>query len=512
MPTCAATAAFLKELVDQKVVSPFAPADVTALQGLGLLQAFSSSELAQVKGEVDDLQKAQMALAQEAAQRSQAATEVGLDTRRSHSILFHLQGVDHQKSTLERLQQEESALRNLDSDLLKRQQDFAQLLAKKSVLDMACPYNNGFVAITTAGRMALRDLNVRLYRVGDQEFSKYWTDAQASDRELWTLSGQSAVVHGPLTVALPGVDPSYLWAIAIGMVKGNVDPAPAVAKFRSAYDQVLSLSSNVENRLLAAEVLSITPHTLEEALPELRSLVTDLKDTSVPEPAALGVASILLLGQRADGTFALSSFENFRTATPSYEAAALLSIDYEPYDAMIAKFGYLKSLFASWGYSASEDTELAAAYLTVSELPADSISSKLAILTRGVAGYLQYPLVAASILASIPVLEANETLSLLEKAYEVLGRYTGPLPQAELICLAVRLVHSVRSVDELDPTAKAPTTPSALSYGNAPLHLWAPVFITHSVYYSTFSGIGGPHPGHVHTWGGGGWGGGGFVG
>jgi hypothetical protein len=38
--------------------------------------------------------------------------------------------------------------------------------------------------------------------------------------------------------------------------------------------------------------------------------------------------------------------------------------------------------------------------------------------------------------------------------------------------------------------------------------LWyAPLIMVHSSYYSTFSGIGGVHPAHVHGYGGGGFGG-----
>jgi hypothetical protein len=105
-------------------------------------------------------------------------------------------------------------------------------------------------------------------------------------------------------------------------------------------------------------------------------------------------------------------------------------------------------------------------------------------------------------------MEANETLSLLERAYELLGQRTGPMSQAELICLAVRLIHGirVRSVDELDATARA--APAAATgaarayYPVGPRWFFVPLIVTHGAYYSTFSGFGGPHPGHVHAVGG----------
>jgi hypothetical protein len=181
-----------------------------------------------------------------------------------------------------------------------------------------------------------------------------------------------------------------------------------------------------------------------------------------------------------------------------------------PFDELSGRFHSMRSMFGGWGFQPSEDVELSSAYLAVSELPLEGVTGKLAILTRGMAMYLQYPLVAASILAAVPVLEANETLSLLERAYEVIGQRTGPMSQAELICLAVRMVHGIKiaSVDELDATARAAPAaataarPTGFYYPRGPGFFFLPLIVTHGAYYSTFSGVGGLHPGHVHAVGG----------
>lgn len=147
--------------------------------------------------------------------------------------------------------------------------------------------------------------------------------------------------------------------------------------------------------------------------------------------------------------------------------------------------------------------ELAASFLTLSDLPADGISTKLTILSRSLIAYLQYPLVASAILASIPVLEANETLNLLEHAYEIIGRRAMPMSQAELLCLAVRMIHGIRSetVGGLDTTATA--RPAGFTYLPTQRFFFVPIVILHGSYYSTFGGFGGAHPGHLHAFGGG---------
>ena len=154
----------------------------------------------------------------------------------------------------------------------------------------------------------------------------------------------------------------------------------------------------------------------------------------------------------------------------------------------------------------SEDTELASAFLSISDFGPEDVRSKLTIIENGLRNYLEYPLVAAAILASVPTLEANELLNLMEKAYFLLGSYVKDLERSEMISLAVRMIHGIRNeiVKQLDPTAAIVKTPVQFTY--VPTHVfffyYAPLIIAHSSYHSTFSGIGGYHPAHVHGVGG----------
>lgn len=132
--------------------------------------------------------------------------------------------------------------------------------------------------------------------------------------------------------------------------------------------------------------------------------------------------------------------------------------------------------------------------------------SKLTIIENGLRNYLEYPLVASAILASIPTLEANEILDLMEKAYFLLRPYVTDLERSEAISLAVRMIHGIKNelIKELDPTATIVKTPVQFTY--VPTNIFfiyhAPLIIAHSSYYSTYSGIGGYHPAHVHGVGG----------
>ncbi|HTW76991.1 MAG TPA: hypothetical protein VMG14_04410 [Thermoplasmata archaeon] len=514
MATCRDVAAFLAAVNARSVSAPLGPADLAVLQKFELISLLTADDLAELRQQIAQLSSVQSTIAQESAERQQIASEVAERTEHTHSFLFRLEGSEKQSAENQTIEQEASQLKSVDSDLAERQQQFSDLLGKQAIVESAVACGTGFVGMTGTGQLALRDLGARMYRVSDTDFSAYWAEAEQIDGELADIATRSATYTGALAAALPGVDRSYLWAVAIGVAKSGGDPQARISAYLGAYRAIASLSANIENRLMAAEVLASMDTA--SALPLLPELNQQVLHGGVPAAASLGVAAILLSGRRADGSVPLPQLAQFRPRTPSYEAAALLAIINRPFDDVAGRFDQIRAMFHGWGYATSEDTELSSAYLAVSDVPVETVSPKLAIISRGMATYLQYPLVASAILASIPVLEANETLSLVEKAYEILGRRTGPMAQAELICLAVRMVHGIRvqSVNELDATAAAAPTAGAGVYPYRFFYgpLWVPIFVAHGMYYSTYSAIGGAHPAHVHAVGGGGWGGGGGVG
>jgi hypothetical protein len=68
------------------------------------------------------------------------------------------------------------------------------------------------------------------------------------------------------------------------------------------------------------------------------------------------------------------------------------------------------------------------------------------------------------------------------------------------------MIHGIKNelVKSLDPTAKIEKTPVQFTYipSNLFFLYYGPLIIAHTSYYSTFSGIGGVHPAHVHGVGG----------
>jgi hypothetical protein len=268
--------------------------------------------------------------------------------------------------------------------------------------------------------------------------------------------------------------------------------------------------------LMAAEIMTASEVNPSQAPTnsDLQSLAESLKsledkarhDAHVPKELSVGVAATILFARRYDGTFPINKFVEFSKVTLSSESAAIMSVLDVPFGKVHSKFLQFRYLFGSWGYGESEDTDLASAYLAISDFTQDEVKDKMNIILSALRNYLEYPLVATAILTSIPTLEANETLDLMEKASTLLGNYAPRLERSELISLSVRMIHGIKNelVKALDPTAKITVTPIQFTYVPSILFFRyrTPLILAHSYYHSTFSRIGGAHPAHVHGFGG----------
>ena len=511
MTTCQAVYQFLSQVGARNVTTPLSDADLALLSQYGIVQLVTPDQYHNLETNVGMLETARQALDQETAQRVGLAVDVEDEDRRTHSILFHLESKEKQAGAAQKEQQDEARLRSLEEDLAKKQQDFAELVAQQSLRDTLTPCGNGYIGFTARGVVETRNLGLALYRVGDADFSGYWTQAQHIQQEMSDLATAAAAYYPPMAQGIANADPTQLWGIAIGLGKAQPDPGRGLPTFLDAYDAVVPLSGNVENRLMSAEILVAKGVDLGTSVSGLGNILANLRPFGIPAESALGVASILWIGQRADGTFAVPNLSPYLNLTRSYESAALLAIVNVPVDQLTGKFQALRAMFSSWGYQPSEDVELSSAYLAVSELPADGVSTKLSIIAKGLSTYLEYPLVAASVLASLGSLEANETLNLLGQAYDIIGRRAAGLGQSELICLAVRMLHGIRDdlLRPLDATAAIPPVAPRVPGMYGPHFFYVPIIVAHNSYYSTYSGVSGVHPGHIHGFGGGG---GGFVG
>ncbi|HYB75924.1 MAG TPA: hypothetical protein VEC08_03100 [Nitrososphaerales archaeon] len=512
---CSEAKAFLSQVDDREnQIVPITPVDLDYLISGGFLLRTSEEDHSKEADEVARLSQLIAEVNSEKAEAEQSAAALRQDEQREHSFTFHFEGREEKTVVGERIRDETAAVSREEDALVAMEANVNSLIQEKSRIDRMVQYDGGYVSLTGLGSVTLNDLSVRNYRVADQEFSDFLLEMKAVDDELKSIADRTAAYVSLLRSKIPKTgDPedtearSLLWSTAIGLAKLQGDTNLIGERFLQAFGALKDLGSSTPNKLMAAEVMTTVGNIDVNGLEaNLKELDHQLRKADVPKEISAGVAATMMAGKRFDGSYPTDNFFEFKKLTPSYEAASILAVMNIPYDGLSAKFELFRSRFKAWGYMTSEDTEIASAFLAIGELGVDEVDEKLKYVIEQLKNYLEYPLVAAAILASIPVFEAHEVLDLMERAVTYLSGHAGGLERSELVALAVRMIHGVRNelVKKIDPTARITQTPVQFTYSPHPgLFIWyQPVIIAHSYYHATFSGMGGFHPAHSHGVGG----------
>jgi hypothetical protein len=525
---CDAARAFLSRLSNRdEPVPPTAPTDLDYLSGNGYILKASKQDYDERVDNVAKLSQMIEQLRVEQGQADQAAATLQQSERKEHSFMFHFEGKEEKDELRETIQRQTADASREEAESREMGEKVNELIQEKSMTDRMVPYDGGYLALTDLGKLVLNDLNIRNYRAADQDFPDFLTEIKATYAELRSIA-DTATYHvlqlrrefpeleethasqdsGSDERGQPGVEaPSLLWSVSIGLSKLRGDPSQIGERFAEAFRVTKGLDSTTANKLMAAEVITaIGGQDIQSLGSALNDLDQQLRRQHVPDEQRAGVSATILAGRRYDGTYPIDRFPQSKRLTPSYEAASILAILNVPYDGLATKFQVFRSMFRSWGYMASEDTEVASAFLAIGELNPDEVEEKLRYIVEQLKNYLEYPLVAAAILASIPVFESHEVLDLMEKEVTLLSGYARGLERSELVALAVRTIHGVRNelVREIDSTARITPTPIQFTYPPHPgFFVWyRPVIIAHSFHFSTFGGMGGFHPAHSHGVGG----------
>ena len=513
---CSAVRTFFSQVAGKTVTMQIPEEDMDFLTTNGYISVIQKEQYDASMVEISNLAKVNEELAREESEERSARALLEENERKTHSILFRLKSEENQKAELERAETQKNVVSKEEADVIERESKIRELLQKKSMIDRMVPYNGRYVSLTGLGVITLNDLNVRNYRVSEMAFSDFVQERMATFSELRTIAHKGGYYASVLNNEYPGNELSELWSISIGLGKLQADPNQLIDRYLVSLDMLEQFGSNLENKMMAAEIMTaskVNPSQVP-ANSDLQGLADSLKtledkarhDAHVPRELSVGVAATILFARRYDGTFPIDKLVEFSKITFSSESAAILSVLDVPSGQISFKFNQFRWLFNSWGYGESEDVDLASAYLAISDFTHDEVKDKMNIILSALKNYLEYPLVATAILTSVPTLEANETLDLMEKASTLIGNYAPTLERSELISLSVGMIHGIKNelVKQLDPTAKITPTPIQFTYVPSILFFRyrTPLILAHSYYHSTFSALGGAHPAHVHGFGG----------
>ena len=527
---CSEARTFLSQVGDrEESITPISAGDLNYLSSNGYVQVVSAADYEKSVSDVARLSQLTTQLETERPMQNQAAQALLKGVEKEHSFMFHLEGQQQRDELEQKVQGEATTVSSEEAELNALEANVNQLIQEKSVIDRLVPYGGGYVALTGLGSLVLNDLSVRNYRVSDEEFSDFLDEIKSTYAELRGIADKASSYVSLLRSTVSNIEdahftdeqgeertPSLFWSVAIGLGKLQGDVSLIGQRVYQSIYALHNFNSTIPNKLMAAEIMTaLSNQDIQSLATAFSSLDHQVRGLGVPKELSAGVAATILAGRRYDGTYPTDRYGQLNKLTASCEAAAILAVMNVPTGDLTQKFLAFRSMFSSWGFMASEDTEISSAFLAIGELNAEEVADKMKYIVEQLRNYLEYPLVAAAILASIPVFEAHEVLDLMEKAVTLLSGYVQRMQQqgilavmerSELVALAVRMIHGVRNeiVSKVDPTAKVANTPVQFTYGMHPgfFYWYSPVIIAHSAYYSTFSGMGGFHPAHSHGIGG----------
>jgi hypothetical protein len=518
---CAEVRTFLSQISSRTEPTPIPLGDLGYLCDNGYLVSTTTDDHDRAVVEVARLSQL---TAQEDAEKesaAQAADALEQDEQKADSFSSHLEGSSERDALRQKIQDEMTTASGEGTQLSALEENVNALIMEKSTTDRMVAYGGGYLSLTDLGSVVLNDLNVRNYRVSDEQFSDFVTEIRSTYSELRSIADRATSYVGVLKSAPGGAEDwdddaddsdqqhqvqALLWSTAIGLGKLQGDTSQIAERVAQALYILVSFKSLPPNKLMAAEVMTALNRDPIDLATDLMNLDAQVRDQGVPKETSVGIAATLLAARRYDGNYPLDDFIEFHKATKSVAAASVLAVMNVPYADMSAKFQSFRDLFKSWGYTMSEDTEIASAFLAIGELEVGEVKDKMQYIVEQLKNYLEYPLIPAAVLASIPVFEAHEVLDLMEKAVTMLTGYLTGFERSEVVALAVRLIHGVRNeiVKQIDPTATVAETPIQFTYGSSPglLRWYFPVVVVHSSYTSAFSGMGAFHPAHAHGLGG----------
>jgi hypothetical protein len=510
---CGDARTFFSQISNGQVTMQVPQPDLMFLSSNGYIAFMQKDEYDKAFAEAANLDQMNQDLQREEAQEVSDAATLRKEDKKTHSLFFHFEGKDKKQAEIVADQNAKEVVSKETQEISEKQSAIAALIQKKSMMDRMVQYDGAYVGLTGLGTVTLNDLNIRNYRVSDDEFSSYIAESKETADELRSIAEVAGRYESAIRSQLPKADLSQLWGVSIGLAKIQGDENQIRERFFASLQMLQHFDSNLDNKLMAAEVMTSIRGSANQApgdnsdlqgfTQSLKQIDHDLRHhDKVPKELSAGVAATILAGKRFDGSLPMDRFAEFSKMTRSYESAAILASNNIPVDQLANKLQEFRMLFNSFGYELSEDSELASCYLAISSLEPNDVRTKLTILIDALRNYLEYPLVAGAVLASIETLEANETLDLMERAYAMLVPIALGLERSELVTLAVRMIHGIRNelVKQLDPTAKIANTPVQYRYYPSGVFYpyFVPLIVAHSAYYSTYSGIGGAHPAHVH--------------
>jgi hypothetical protein len=324
---------------------------------------------------------------------------------------------------------------------------------------------------TDVGRHVLRELEVRGERTDMLSLDQVATELAAVQADMDSVLQTAERLLEDLSGLTPMEAAPFVRLVAAGLANRREDPEELAERFRNAWGMVEVLKGDPRDRLVAAEMLSMSPDLATRIYPNLMQTVDHLRDVIGATGHTVGVATILHLVPAPTPRAPVEEYLRLRKVVHDEEAAAWLSglVIRDPTSE--ARFLSLLSEIER-RFPRALGPELAAAQLT--GLGEDALERMPVIeaLRTLLTGRAPYPMLCATLLATRHPLSAPELADWVSKA-ERLARHRKLAPtEPELVAIATAVVYGLPASNWVGVAA----TPIELSSTGALVILHAGIY------------------------------------
>ncbi len=278
---CNDVRSFLSQISDKSVSIQVQQSDIDFLSTSGYLTVMPKDDYNKAAAQVANMTQMNMDLQNEAVEARTADATLAAEQRKTHSILFHFEGRDRREADLAALESQRNIVSKEEADVVAKDSAIKQLIQTKSAIDRMVPYDGEYLSLTGLGVVTLNDLNVRNYRVADNEFSQFIEETRETSSELRSIAERGQFEASGLRTAFPEADFSQLWSVSIGLAKLQGDPNQINQSFRLALGILQHFKSTLDNKMMAAEIMtSLTPPQSPTYNSDLQNLSQSLQNLS----------------------------------------------------------------------------------------------------------------------------------------------------------------------------------------------------------------------------------------
>src|SRR3989442_1825428 len=307
---CGDVRTFLSQLSGFQPVQMQVPqADLEYLSNNGYLSIMPKEQYDSISAEVATLNQINTEMQNETVEERSAEAALAEGEQRTHSIMFHFESGEKKQAEPDNLERERTTIQRDQIDISLKEAKITELIQKKSMIDRLVPFEGEYVSLTGLGVILFKDLNVRNYRVSDTEFSNYVEESRGTATELHSIAERANWYVSSLSIEHVQADTSQLWGVAIGLAKLQENQYQILDRFLAALGTLNHLDSPIDNKMMAAEIMtsfrsnpaqqiSTDNSDIQDLSKSLMSIEHDVRHHGhVPKEQSPGVAATILSGR-----------------------------------------------------------------------------------------------------------------------------------------------------------------------------------------------------------------------